>query len=105
MGAENINDKEFEATVIKGKKLSIVFFWADWDGASKTCGPTFEQAANDYANLLAFYKMDMGANSVAAMSVGIRAVPTFATFKNGQMNGLILGAVTRARLNDLIAKA
>src|ERR1044072_8193475 len=99
MGAENINDKEFEATVVKGKKLSIVFFWAGWDGGSRGCAPTFEQAANEYANLLAFYKMDIGANSVAPMSCGIRAVPTFAIFKNGQMSGLILGAVTRAKLN------
>ncbi len=105
MSASNINDTEFDSSVIKAKKAAIVFFWAAWDGGSKASMPTFDQSADENPNKLAFYKLDVDANTATPAKLGVRAVPTVILFKDGQANNQFVGALTRTKLNDLISKA
>lgn len=104
MSATNINGSEFDSTVIKQKKSAVVFFWASWDGGCKAFMPIFDQSADENQKLL-FYKLDVDGNASTTANYGVKAVPTLILFKDGQASNQIVGATTKAKLGDFIAKA
>ena len=103
MSATNISGSEFDSTVIKPKKSAVVFFWASWDGSCKSFMPIFEQSADENSPKL-FYKLDVDGNASTTSQYGIRAVPTVMMFKDGQASAQLVGAVTKAKLNDFVTK-
>jgi hypothetical protein len=53
--------------------------------------PIFEQLSKETPGVN-FYKVDTDAAEAVAREVGIRAMPTFIAFQNGQQIGKLLGA-------------
>ncbi|KAG8920319.1 hypothetical protein FRC01_000827 [Tulasnella sp. 417] len=83
-----IKSAEEFATLINSGKPVFVDFWATWD-VNQT---SFE-----------FYKVDVDELPDMAQEWGIRAMPTFVAFKNGQKTGDLVGA-NPAGLQSLIVK-
>ena len=74
-------------------KIVVIDFWATWCGPCKMIGPIFEKIAETPAGeKLGFYKVDVDEQSQIASEVGIRAMPTFAFFKNGEKIETVVGA-------------
>ncbi|GAA5921588.1 hypothetical protein JCM3775_003119 [Rhodotorula graminis] len=72
-------------------KLVIIDFWATWCGPCKVIGPVFEKLEPKFENI-GFFKCDVDAQEEVAGEVGIKAMPTFALFKNGEKVGTVVGA-------------
>jgi thioredoxin 1 len=102
MSATNIDDSEFDSSVVKQKQTAAILFWASWDGGSRSFMPTYEQVADENRYKLGFYKMDVDSTQVTMTKIGVRSVPTVTIFKDGQLTGQIVGAVTKAKLSTLI---
>jgi thioredoxin 1 len=61
--------------------------------------------AQAYAGKIRVGKCDIDHNPGVPTQFEIRSVPTLLLFKNGQVSGQLVGAVPRARIEELISKA
>ncbi|ESK89058.1 thioredoxin [Moniliophthora roreri MCA 2997] len=71
--------------IINSGKVVVIDFWATWCGPCKVISPIFEQLSNlpESADV-EFYKVDVDTQTDIAAEVGIRAMPTFVAFRNGE---------------------
>ncbi len=99
-----ISDGEFDSLVTIPKQPTVIFFSANWNGASKIVKSTIETASEKYRNKAAFYEIDIDENSTIPMTYGVRNVPAIITFAYGQAVGFHVGIIQRDKLNALIEK-
>ncbi|GAA6009418.1 hypothetical protein JCM11491_003549 [Sporobolomyces phaffii] len=111
-----IDSVETFKTATGGDKIAIIDFWATWCGpwyvmftfastrhnrfvltpipsnpTSKVIGPVFEKLSDQFDNI-GFFKCDVDSQEEVAAEVGIKAMPTFLLFKNGEQIGKVVGA-------------
>ncbi len=99
-----VTDANFEAEVAKSSTPVLVDFWATWCGPCRTIAPHLDAIATAYAGKLRVGKCDIDHNPGVPTQFEIRSVPTLLLFKNGQVAGQLVGAVPRARIEDLVNK-
>lgn len=92
---------DFKALIDSGKKIAVDF-WADWCGPCRVISPVFENLAQEHTDIT-FLKVDVDNAAEISAEVGIRAMPTFYTFYDGQKLGELVGA-DRAKLEQLIGE-
>ncbi|WFD18065.1 hypothetical protein MCAP1_000277 [Malassezia caprae] len=93
MGVQVITSYDQFKQVTGGSKVVVIDFWATWCGPCKMIGPVFEKISDTPAgDKIGFYKVDVDEQSQIAQEVGIRAMPTFVFFKDGQKIDTIVGA-------------
>ena len=80
--ALQITDANFEETVVKSDKVSMIDFWAEWCGPCRMVGPIVEELATEYAGQAVIGKVDVDNNPHVASQFGIRSIPTILFFKN-----------------------
>ncbi|GLB43640.1 putative thioredoxin family protein [Lyophyllum shimeji] len=91
MGVTPINSFEEFKRIINSGKVVAIDFWATWCGPCRAISPVFEALA-DQVEAVEFYKVDVDAQPDIAQEVGIRAMPTFMIFKDGQKVKDLVGA-------------
>ncbi|CCM06507.1 uncharacterized protein FIBRA_08777 [Fibroporia radiculosa] len=85
---------------INGDRVAIFDFWATWCGPCRLISPVFERLADQFPNA-DFYKVDVDDQGEIAQEVGVRAMPTFIAFKNGEKVKDLVGA-NLGGLQDMI---
>jgi len=100
-----VSDSSFETDVLKSDQPVLVDFWAAWCAPCRAIAPHVEALAKDYDGKLRVGKCDIDANQVFAAQYDIRSIPTLLVFKEGKVVGQVVGAVPRARIEDMIKKA
>ena len=77
-----IDSVTLKEKINSGEKL-IVDFYATWCGPCKAMLPVLESVENEIGSDV-IYKIDVDKNREAAEKYGIRSVPTFIFFENGE---------------------
>ena len=73
------------------KPLMILDCYATWCSPCKMIAPVFEQFSEHYSQA-AFYKVNVDEVPDVAHELGIRSMPTFVYFKNGEKVHEVSGA-------------
>lgn len=101
-GVLEVSNDNFESEVVNSEKPVLVDFWAEWCGPCKQIAPVVEEIAGEHSDKLKVCKMDVDANRETAMQFGIRSIPTLLIFKNGEVAGSQIGAVSKQQLLEFI---
>ena len=71
--------------LIAGDKPVLVDFFATWCGPCKMMHPTLEELKQSIGDRATIIKIDVDEAQEFAVQYGVRAVPTLAIFKRGQL--------------------
>ncbi|WPO69172.1 MULTISPECIES: thioredoxin family protein [unclassified Streptomyces] len=82
--------KEF-TDIIHRDEIALIDFWATWNGPCRSISPMFEALSQRHPGVKC-YKVDVDELPDVSQEVGIRSLPTFIGFKNGQKVGSFDGA-------------
>jgi len=91
--------------LINGKQPVLVDFHATWCGPCKTMAPVLEELKSEIGSSARIIKVDIDKNPAAAQKLGVRGVPTFILFKEGQQVWRQSGAIPKHMLEQAIKQA
>ncbi|RXJ90647.1 thioredoxin [Arcobacter sp. CECT 8983] len=97
-----INESTMEDTVKEG--VSLVDFWAPWCGPCRMIAPAIEQLAIDYEGKAKICKVNTEEEQNLTVKYGIRSIPTILFFKDGEIVDQLIGATTKAALEEKLNK-
>ena len=98
-------DENFQKEILDSPLPALVDFWAVWCAPCRTIAPHVEALAKDYDGKLRVGKFDIDANPNIPSQFDIRSIPTLIVFMGGKVVGQLVGAVPRAKIEELIKKA
>jgi thioredoxin 1 len=98
----HITDDSFDQDVLKASGPVLVDFWATWCGPCKMIAPVLDELAEEYAGKLKICKMDVDANPNTAPKFNVKGIPTLILFKNGEIAGKKVGAMSKSQLAAFI---
>lgn len=87
------NGKHMEAMLAEGRPLQFVLFSAPWCGACREFKPTYKKLAERFQFDADFHIFNVDKDRAYLAQFGFRAIPTVIVFQDGQMMGMVTGAV------------
>ncbi|XP_027366646.1 thioredoxin X, chloroplastic [Abrus precatorius] len=99
-----INESQFQETVLKANRPVLVEFVANWCGPCRLISPAMESLAQEYKERLAVVKIDHDANPRLIEEYKVYGLPTLILFKNGEEvpESRREGAITKAKLKEYL---
>ncbi len=99
----DVSEATFEREVVERSRSTpvVVDFWAEWCGPCRTLTPALEaaEAARDGKVVLA--KVDVDANQALAARFDVQGIPAVKAFRDGKIAGEFVGAVPKAKVEEL----
>jgi thioredoxin 1 len=108
MASQNVvevTDSNFDKEILKSSVPVLVDFWAVWCAPCRAIAPHVDALATDYAGKIRVGKFDIDANPQVPTQFEIRSIPTLLMFKDGKVVGQLVGAVPRAKIEEMVKKA
>ena len=94
-----ITSENFES-LKNGAQPLVVDFWATWCGPCRMIAPVIAELAQEYDGRITVGKCDVEENEELSEQFGIRNIPTILFFKNGEVVDKLVGAVSKAKLDE-----
>ena len=99
-----VTDQDFETVVERGTGLAVVNLDADWCSTCRPMAHVVEQLARDLAGSVTVATLDVDANPATAARFGVRSIPAFSSFRNGELVERMVGIVPRADIEAALAR-
>jgi thioredoxin 1 len=102
----NLDDNNFDSQINKGATPVLVDFWAPWCGPCRMIAPVLDKIADATAGKAVVAKVNVDEAPGVASRFRVSSIPTLLFFKNGEVQGQVVGlqseADLTARLNALM---
>jgi thioredoxin 1 len=99
-----LTDKSFEQEILKSEVPALVDFWAVWCGPCRAIAPSVEALATEYKGKIKVAKMNVDDHVLVPQRYDIRSIPTLLVFKGGTVAQQIVGAVSKAKIEEALKK-
>ena len=101
-GVIEVDDKNFEAEVLRSPIPVLVDFSAEWCGPCKRLEPIVEEIAREFSSRVRVAHLDIDKAQNTAVRYGIMSVPTILILKDGKVLDQLLGYVPKDKLIEKI---
>jgi len=91
--------------LVNGEKPVLVDFSAEWCGPCKAMAPILKEVASEIGDNASIVKIDVDQNPTIAGQLGIRGIPTFILFQNGEAKWRKSGMQSADALTSVINQA
>jgi len=98
----NVSDESFDTDVLKAPGAVLVDFWAPWCGPCKQIAPVLDEIAESMKGKLIIAKINIDDNPNTPGKYGVRGIPTLMLFRDGNVQGTKVGAVSKSKLTEFI---
>lgn len=100
----SVTDQNFQTEVLESAEPVIVDFWAEWCGPCKMMSPIVDEASESLKGKVKVVKINIDENPNVPTQYGIRGIPTFIVFKNGEAVETKVGGMSKGQFSDWVAK-
>lgn len=98
--AKEFTDENFEKEVLSSEVPVLVDFWGEGCGPCVAMTPVLEELASEYKETIKIGKVDVYANPSVSSRYGIRSIPSFLFFKDGEVQETVIGARPKSFMKD-----
>jgi len=98
--AKEFTDENFEKEVLSSEVPVLVDFWGEGCGPCVAMTPVLEELASEYKETIKIGKVDVYANPNVSSRYGIRSIPSFLFFKDGEVQETVIGARPKSFMKD-----
>jgi len=99
---KTVTDASFDQDVLNSNKPVLVDFWAEWCGPCRALTPILEDIAATHGAEVTFAKINIDENPQAAAKFGVMSIPTLIIFKNGQVEAVKMGLLSKSQLSAFV---
>jgi thioredoxin 1 len=102
MTAIDVTDENFEQ-ILQSDKAILIDFSADWCPPCRAMKPLIDSLADELNRNALIETLDVDANPQATAKYGVRNLPTFLIFKEGNLIERVVGAVPKSLLQQKLS--
>ena len=99
-----VENKPKFAELIDSNVPVLVDFYADWCGPCVAMAPVLKELAGELGDTAKIVKINVDKNQQLAGQYGIRGIPAFILFKNGEILWRQTGMMPKAQLKKVISQ-
>ena len=101
---EELNENNFDISVLKSDKLTLVDFSAPWCGPCRKMTPVLEQIQNEMIESVKIVKVDTDKHPNLASEYGVFSLPSLLLFKDGAVKEVMVGLMPKNSVISNIKK-
>lgn len=100
----DVNEAEFDETVLQASVPTLVDFWAEWCGPCRMMAPMLEKLAAAHPNRLQVVKLNVETNVDLATRYAVMNIPTCILFVDGEPVKRLTGFMPLKKLQKELAE-